>query len=103
MTVNNARVANQNSALNDIFELAYVAGPVITREHIDSGCRNALDAFTVFPLKLLDKMLSEQKNIRLALAQWRHEDRKYVQPVVKILAKLRSLNCFFELLVRSHD
>jgi hypothetical protein len=68
-----------------------------------AGVEIRFDTLAVFALKLLDKMLGKQEYVGLALAQRRHEDREDVQTIVKILAKLRALNRFFQILVRRND
>ena len=48
MTVHDFAFANQNGPLDHIFQLANVPGPMIRREHVDRGGRDAAYVFLVF-------------------------------------------------------
>src|SRR5262245_59545691 len=48
-------------------------------------------------------MLGQQQDVGFAFTQRRHEYRENIEPVVKILAKLRQLDRFFQIFVRGDD
>src|SRR5687767_9925028 len=68
MPVDNRAVTDQNGALDDIFELADVAGPVIGRQHIDGRRGNAADVSTVLLRILLKEVVRQQKQVRLTFS-----------------------------------
>ena len=45
--VNHLAVAHQHGALQDIFQLADVSGPVIAHQHVDGRRRDPLDDLVV--------------------------------------------------------
>ena len=53
--------------------------------------------------ELFEEVIGEQQDVRLALAQRRHEDREHVQPVVEILAEFAGGNRFLQILVGGRD
>src|SRR5258705_12367902 len=57
----------------------------------------------MFVLKLLHKVFSKQQDIWLSFPQWRHKNRKHIEPVVKIFAKLALGDGLFQELVGSDD
>src|SRR6266705_1105251 len=46
--VNDAGLAHQDGAFHNVLQLAYVARPVITRQHIDRRSGDSFDRFAVF-------------------------------------------------------
>ena len=81
------RVADDDRALDGVLELADVARPVVAHQHVDRRRRDPLDVLPVLARELLEEVVGEQQDVRLPLAQRRHEDREHVQPVVEILAE----------------
>ena len=86
-----------------VLELAHVARPVIAHQHVDGGRRDPLDVLAVGARGLLEKMIGEQQQIGLPLAQRRNEDREHVEPVVQILAERAVGDRLLEVLVGRGD
>src|SRR6266576_1577227 len=101
MAMDNIGLADQHCAFDDVFQLTNIAGPVVTRKHIYGRRRNALDALAVLARILLEKMIRQEQNVRLALAQGRHEDRKNVETIVEVLTKLALGNGLLNVLISS--
>src|SRR6516162_11330906 len=92
-----------NGAFDEVFELAYVAGPVIFRYrgHYCGGNRfdRFLDALGIF----LDKMAYEERNIFAPLAQRRHHDRKNVKTIIEVAAKPLLIHLLSQIRIRRGD
>ena len=76
-----------HSSLNEVLEFANIARPRICNECIH-GCRGYL--FNKFPhpsSKYFDEMQDQLAYILSALSQGRNQDRKHIQPVIKITAE----------------
>ena len=87
VAVDDAAVADQHRALDDVLQLAHVAGPVVADQHVDGGGGDAPDALAVLARVLGEEVVGEQQDVRLPLAQRRHEDGEDVEPVVEVLAE----------------
>src|SRR5688572_4777355 len=68
MSMHDCAVADQNRALDDVLELAYVTGPVIGRQHIDGWRRDSADVAAVFLRVLLKEVVRQEKKIRLTFS-----------------------------------
>ena len=78
-------VAHEHRPLDDVLQLADVAGPVVADERVDRRRRDALDLLAVIGRELLDEVVGEQQDVGLPLAQRRDEDGEDVEAVEQIL------------------
>ena len=101
MSVNYSSFTNQDRALDDILQLAHVARPMITGEHVYRGGRDALDALAMLAGELFQKMIREQEHVGLTLAQRGHENTEDVKSVVEILPELSLDDRLPEILISS--
>ena len=79
MRVHDLAVAHDHRALDRVLQLAHVARPVIRHQHVDRGRRDALDVLAVRERRLFEKVIGEQQQVGLPLAQRRNEDREHVR------------------------
>src|SRR5260370_32356350 len=86
--VNDAGLAHQDCAFHNVLQLAYIARPVITRQHVDRRRGNSFDRFAVFAREFFQEMIRQQKHVRLAFTQRWHKNRKHVQAIVEVLTEL---------------
>src|SRR5437773_4824529 len=93
MTMDYIGLTHQHRAFDNVFEFTHIAWPVIAGQHIDSGSGNPPDALAMFALILLQKMVREQKHVRLAVTQGRHEYSEDVETIVQIFAKSAFSDC----------
>ena len=74
-------------ALNDVFELAYVAGPAVALEDVHHLRRNHVDALSQRVRQPFHEMPSQQRDVASAIAQRGQRDGKDIQPIVQIPAE----------------
>ena len=94
---------HDHRALDDVAQLADVAGPGIRlqRGHVVPGDR--LDALAERLRELLDEAPDQQRNVLGPLAQRRHADREDVEPVVQVLAERPRRDQLLEIAVGRGD
>ena len=95
-------VAGEHRPLEDVLQLAHIAGPVVAHQHVDGGCRDAADLPPVLPRVLGEEVVREQHDVRFAVAQRRDEDGEDVQAVVQVLAELALGHARLEVAVGGH-
>ena len=74
--------------LENAFQLAHVAGPVVVLQHLHRLGLDLRDALAHARVVHRQKVIDQQIQITLAIAQRRQADQKALQPVQQILAKL---------------
>ena len=77
-----------HGALDDVFELAHIAGPVIGRQRGHRRGRDRLNAFVQAARIFVHKVPHEEGNVVASLAQRRDHDGEDVQPVIEVAAKV---------------
>src|SRR5271157_5469409 len=77
-----------------------VARPIVSRQSLYGRGWNLLDLAVQSFSVLLGEVPDEQWNVALALSQRRHGQRKHVQPIVKVAAKLASVDHLLQIPVR---
>src|SRR5258707_5941415 len=83
------RTARQNYAsLDKVLQFPDVSGPVIARQCGHCILRNTLDSSLHLLSELLCEEMHQHGNIFGPLTQWRYVNRKYIQTIIKIAAKL---------------
>src|SRR4030095_1678797 len=96
-------VAADHRSFHEIAQLANVAGPAVSLQHLDVVFGDRLDALVERRGEILDEAAHQQRNVLGPLAQRGHPNRKYVQPVIQIFAELIGLNPFLEIPMRGGD
>jgi hypothetical protein len=76
-----------DGAMQDVLELAHVAGPVVAREHLEGTGRHAAHVAVALAGDLAHEVLDECGNVLAPLAERRHVDRHDVEPIVEVLAE----------------
>src|SRR5258707_8873187 len=95
----NARVENHD-ALDDVFEFAHITGPVILGE-VGEGFFADLHAGTaILAAELGEEFAGEERDVLLALSEWRPEKRNDVEAIEEGLAGAAFGGFFFAILVR---
>src|SRR5689334_598955 len=90
--------------LQHILQLPNVPRPVIPREGFHRGCRNVVDGPAHSLCMFLNEVAREQRYVFAALPKRRHAQRKDVEPVVQVGAKLVLVHHRLQVAVRgSHE
>ena len=90
-------------ALDEIAELADVAGPVVLAQG-GEGVFGHLDVRSAVLLaELLQEFLDEERDVFLAIAERRHEEGDDVEAVEEVFAEVAAGDLFFEILVGRGD
>ena len=82
MPVDHPARAYEHSALDAVLQLPDVARPMVGHQQVDRGCRDAANAPTQHRRVLLGKVIDQQENVRLPVAQGGHEDAEHVESVI---------------------
>src|SRR5262245_21563498 len=92
-----------NGALDDVLELAHVAGPLILRQQLHRVPRDAVDLPAELLAEAADEVRHEQWDVLGPFPQRRHGQRNHVQAEEKIGAEPPQTNFFVEVAVRGGD
>src|SRR6266849_4717638 len=99
-----ARAAREDHrSVDGVLKLADVTGPRVAHEPLHHIGRNRLDAPAETSGVVRDEVAHEKRDVLGPLAKGREIDRKNVQPVVKVGAKLSRLDQLLERTVRRGD
>src|SRR5271168_2722507 len=90
-------------AVDDVLQLTHVAGPLVIRQLPQLPMRQHRTDSMETAAVCLKEGHREDRNVGLALAQRRHFDGKYVEPVVEILAELPGANRPLEVTIAGRD
>lgn len=71
-----APLTGNDCPFNDAFHLPHVAGPGVFLKSAQGFLGDTGDLLTGFPVEFGEKMVDQQRNIFLMLAQWRNGDRE---------------------------
>ena len=82
MAVHYVIVGNEDGALDAVFEFAYVSGPMVTHQHINSGGRYSPDILVVLLAVLLDEEVGEFQDIGSPVTEGGDMYGEYVDAVV---------------------
>src|ERR1043165_5627841 len=96
-------VAAQQGALEDVAQLADVAGPVVVAEHALGLARDRQARLAEVAREALEDVRGEQRDVVAALAQRRDEKLQGTDAVVEVLAKAVLLDERAEVAVRRCD
>src|SRR5208337_2243598 len=96
-------LGDNHGALDSVFKLANIAGPLVTVQEGHGGWRDTIDALVHGSGELADKVFNQNRDIALAIAQRRQLDLKNIQAVEEVGAKAAFLDELFEFLVGGGD
>src|SRR5580698_1037965 len=88
---------------NGVLQFADVARPAVPGQPGERLVGDLLGGNVLLPTDLSDKVLDQNRHVGAVLAQWRHENRDYVEPVIQIFAEFALFYQFGEIGVGSHD
>ncbi len=91
--------AAHKGVLQQVFQLAHVAGPGVVEKHLLDFRGNALDLSVEFAVEIAPEVLHQQGDVVPALLQRRHVDLDHFQTVVEIFAELSAGNPFLQITV----
>jgi hypothetical protein len=90
-------------ALDQIAQLAHVAGPVVLAQRVERVGIISTWGRPYCCAELLQEFLDQQRNVFLAVAQRRHEERDHVEAVEEVFAEVAAGDLLFEVLVGGGD
>src|SRR5207248_3816829 len=93
----------QYMALNEIPQLANVAGPRVLLQQLQSVAVDRRLLLAVFGGEFAEKFVHQQRNVFAPLAERRQHDLRYVQSIVQVLAKSTFSNFLCQILVHRGD
>src|ERR1022692_500045 len=91
--------AQDDHAFDHVLELADIAGPVPVLQHSHSLVRDGLNVFAHACGMLAQKMMNQDWNVGSPLAQRRQADRKNIETVEQIFAKLSVRNVLMQIAI----
>src|SRR6267154_4518787 len=91
--------ADDHQALDQIAQLAHVAGPGMAQQTLHRGVAELANFLSVSRAELVQQMPSKNGNIFLAITQRRDEERNDVEPVDQILTEGAAGDLLLEILV----
>ena len=95
--------AEDDGALEDVLQLADVAGPVVVEERLHRLGGHGRDRPLVLPRRARDERVDEERDVLLALPQRREADGDDAEAVEEVLAELPFLDEAAEVGVRRGD
>src|SRR5262249_32454736 len=97
------RFRDDHRPLNDILQLTNVTWPVVGLDEIESARVDGADALADPTRIALDEVRREQREVTASLSQWRHFDRKDVQPIEQIAAKSAGVHRRLQIAIRRRN
>jgi|SRR5580704_2149331 hypothetical protein len=91
--------ADDDKALDEVAQLADIAGERIAHQDFHRGVAEFASALTVGGTELVQKIFREDWNVFLAIAERRDEEGNYVQAIKKVLAEGATRDFLFEIFV----
>src|SRR5215510_14151550 len=85
---NETSITEDGGTLEDVTQLAYVAGPVIVDQLLTRLARDAARRPAKAAPDLVEKCLTQWKDVVAPAPQCRQSNRENVKPVIEILPKL---------------
>src|SRR5690606_17914791 len=80
-------VAEEQAALDDVLELADVAGPGMPEEALHRAVGHPAHVLLELGAEVAEEVLDQERDVALALAQRRQAHLDHVEPVVEVLAE----------------
>src|SRR5205823_9832859 len=85
--------------LDEILEFTNITWPMPSGKPLHRCSRNRLNPFLHSPSILLRKVTHQQRNVFRPLPQWRNSNRKNIEPVIQVAAKLTVLDHLFKVAI----
>jgi hypothetical protein len=98
-----AVMAEDEGALDDVLELTNIARPVVSHEQRQGFGLDTLDRPALQAIEAADEMLDQERQILLAAAQRRQLDADHVDTVVEVLAQRARADLLGQVLVGGDD
>src|ERR1700688_2831558 len=95
--------AHDYRSFDDVLQFAYVSGPGVRLEQLQGLLIDAPDVLARFAPIAIDEVFNEQGNIRPSCPQRRHLERKYVKPIIQVLAEGAAGNGRLQIAIRGSD
>src|SRR5579871_4176935 len=96
-------VAHDRGSLDHVAQFANIPWPRVVLEHLRDLGIDPADLPAMLGVHIAQQMLHEQRQILLAIAQWRQINVKDVQPKVEVLPKLALRNRLLGILIRRRE
>ena len=98
-----ARAGERDRALDDVFELAHVAGKIVAIERAQGVGRETEHVLAHLAREALDEALDQERDVVAPLAQRRQLEADDVEAVVQVLAELAARDVGFDVAVGRGD
>src|SRR5258708_6073173 len=95
--------ANNDQALDEVAKLADIARPRVPQQNLHGGIGELARSLAIRGAELVQEIPGQDRNVLFAVAQGRHEEGNYVQPVKEILAEGAARDLLLEILVRGRQ
>ena len=92
-------VSQDHPALDHVFQFADIAGPVVMQKGLHGKVGNPQGIFVVKAVVFANEVFNKQRNVFLALSQWRNFDSENVEPVEQICAKFAVIDSTLEIFI----
>src|SRR5882762_4181552 len=90
---------NNNQALHQIAKLAYVSRPRMPQQNFHRRVSQLARLLSISGAELVQEVFGQNGNVLFAVAQRRHEEGNYIQPIEKVLAESATRNFLLEVFV----
>src|SRR5258708_39113312 len=80
-------MVENHRALDDVAQLTDITGPMVGLKSGDGFIRDFIDRLSHRIAEFPHEGPRQQRNVFATFEQWRHLDRKHVEPIEQILAK----------------
>src|SRR6267378_7138554 len=92
---------NNNQALHQIAKLANISRPRMPQQNFHRRVSQLARLLSISGAELIQEVFGQNGYVLFAVAQRRHEEGNYVQPIEKVLAESATRNLLLEVLVGS--
>src|SRR6267154_5090452 len=92
---------NNNQTLDEVAKLANISGPRMAQQNFHSRVSQLARLLSISCAELVQEVFGQNGNVLFAVAQRRHEEGNYIQPIEKVLAESATGNFLLEVFVGS--
>ena len=96
-------VGEDDGAIEDVAELAYVARPAVVEQHFAGSVGEAEVWAAMEASEVIEKEIDEQADVVAAIAEWRQVQLEDAEAIVKVLAKAFVADILLEILICGGD
>jgi len=75
-------LSKNNRMTDGVFQLAHITGPFVIHQNLHGTRGKRFNVFVLFQTVFFKKMVAEQRNVFLAVAQGRQVEGNDIQPIV---------------------